>query len=447
MKKATGELLAVVQEHNGNVAQAAKTLGLARSTLWHRLNTAGLLGEAQKPNPEASAAVANRRQVEESIETDSTNSGAVVTYCGKKISTEQELLEASGVDMTLFEVDRVVVNTWEVAGKKAKSQWEGVWKTGLLQIKIYLRRKQIQQLGVESLIEKLNTVKYRPPTIKYKKGKAKKKHKRALEISLMDPHYGLRCFKGESDHDWSIGLCESLMMWAIDELLDLAKARGPFEEIVFPVGNDFLHHDNLNHTTTKGTLQPEGLSFQHIYERGLEFTLAMIDRLREVAPVRVIQVAGNHDQVSSLTIGHIVRLAHRLDPNVVVDVSPSPYKFYHYGVNLIGFDHGHHIKPLRLTGLMANECKDIWSQVRYREWHLGDQHRKSGSKPNLFEEQGCGVEYLPSLVPANAWHKLKGFNWQQRGAMGYIWDYDKGPIDRIQANLDSYTGRPLNGGK
>jgi hypothetical protein len=43
---------------------------------------------------------------------------------------------------------------------------------------------------------------------------------------------------------------------------------------------------------------------------------------------------------------------------VTVDASASPYKFFHYGVNLIGFDHGHSIRQaVRLAALMANECR------------------------------------------------------------------------------------------
>jgi hypothetical protein len=60
----------------------------------------------------------------------------------------------------------------------------------------------------------------------------------------------------------------------------------------------------------------------------------------------------------------------------------------------------------------------------------------------MLEEQGVSVEYLKALTPTNAWHKLKGFNWQQRGSTGFVWDYHSGQLARIYANLDSYTGKP-----
>lgn len=54
-------------------------------------------------------------------------------------------------------------------------------------------------------------------------------------------------------------------------------------------------------------------------------------------------------------------------------------------------------------------------------------------------EQGVGVEFLPSLVPANEWHKVHAFSWQKRIGMAFVWDKTAGPVARLQTNIDSYT--------
>lgn len=424
-------------ENDGNLQATADALGLKnRSTVWGRLKSAGLLEELRARTGSTQA-----RSAKEKIEVRPRGDFTDVDYLGTKIETEEELLKHAGIDMELYEIDRVVVNNWEVAGKKAKNQWEGVWKTGLRQIKITLKRKKEDHLSVEKILAKIEAASPLVLPINYKKPK-KVKHRRALEISIMDPHYGMLCYQGESDHSWSLEQCEQLCMWAVDSLIERAQAYGPFDEIVFPFGNDFMHHDNLDHTTTKGTLQPEGLSFQHVYERAIELAITMVERLAELAPVKIIQVSGNHDHIAAFTLGHVLKAYYKNDPNVDVDVSPSPYKFYRFGTNLVGFDHGHHIKPARLAALMAHECVNVWAETSYREWHLGDQHRKGSGRPTIMEEQGVSVEYLPALTPPNAWHRLKAFNWQQRGAMGFIWDHAEGPVARVQVNLNSYTGRP-----
>jgi len=433
----TEKIFQTALEHDGNLVATASALGYkTRSAVWSRLKTAGLLEELR-------AKTGTRQSVsrKEKVQVQSRGEFTDVNYLGSKIETEEELLKHAGIDMELYEIERVVVNNWEVAGKKSKQEWDGVWKTGLRQIKITLKRKKAEQVSVERLLEQIKDSSPLMLPIKYPKA-VKSKPKRALEISLMDPHYGMLCYKGDSDQPWDLEQCEKLCMWSIESLMERAAVYGPFEEIVFPFGNDFMHHDNLNHTTTRGTLQPEGLSYSHVYERAIKLAVTMVERLAEMAPVKIIQVSGNHDQVTAFTLGHVLNAYYRNDPNVSVDVSPSPYKFYQYGTNLIGFDHGHHIKPIRLAALMAHECADVWAQTSFREWHLGDQHRKGTGRPTIMEEQGVSVEYLPALTPPNAWHRLKSFNWQQRGAMGFVWDHDEGPMARVQVNLNSYTGRP-----
>jgi hypothetical protein len=429
------QLGSLLRSNNGCIAAVARTLGIARSTAWYMLDRRGLLAEYRTSYRAVNVAHANKQN----IKVEATGNLTCVTYHGDEIKTEADLLAAAKIDLELYEIDRVLVNNWEVAGKK---KTDGIWKTGLRQIKIWLRRKKIEKVAMERLLADIqaNSKRLTKPYPKYKN--SDKKHKRALEICVMDPHFGMQCFAGESDHNWSLEECEKMCLWSVNRLLELAASYGPFDEIVFPFGNDFMHHDNLLHTTTKGTPQPEGLSFLTVYERAIDLAFRLVDVLRQVAPVKVLQIPGNHDQVSSFTLGHVLKARYHYDKAVKVDASASPYKFYRFGINLIGFDHGHHVKPVRLAALMAHECRDSWGKTTYREWHLGDQHRKGSSNPVMMEEQGVSIEYLRALTPPNSWHRLKGFNWQQRGSTAFVWDYHAGPLARIYANLDSYTGKP-----
>ena len=428
------ELYSLALANKGNLAETARQMNVSRGCVFYKLKESGLLDRLRKDLQSG-----NTVSAKEKVNIKEKGAVTEIEYFGEQIHTYEELILKSGIDLALFEIDQVITNVWEQAGGKSDG---GIYKTGLRQIKVLLRRKRDEKIAVERLLDKLS--KHGPfcARIKYPKGRSSKT-RRALEVSLMDPHLGMLCFKGESDHSWDLSQCSKLCMWTVDRLLERAASYGDFEEIVFPFGNDFMHHDNLMHTTTKGTLQPEGVSYFTVYEKAIELGIAIVERLSEVAPVRVIQISGNHDQVSSFSLGHVLRAYYRQNSNVSVIVDSSPYKFWHYGVNLVGFDHGHHIKPIRLAGLMAHEAKDQWAKTCFREWHLGDQHRKGSGSPVIMEEQGVSVEYLPSLTPPNAWHRIKAFNWQQRGAMAFVWDHNEGPIARMQVNINSYTGRPL----
>jgi hypothetical protein len=428
------ELLAVFNKCGRNTAATCRATGIKqRSTVYHTLKRAGLW-PGDKDSNAANPALSKKNKI--TVKTGKNN--ADIDYYGDEITTAEELVLKSGIDMELYEIDRVTVNQWESAGAQKDS---GPYKTALYQIKVTLRRKKDEQIIVERLLKELSDSAPVVKKIKYPRAK-EQKSRRALEVSIMDPHYGMQCYKGESDHSWSMEECEKLCMWSIDALLERAKQYGTFDEIVMPFGNDFMHHDNLQHTTTKGTFQSEGISYPTALENAVRLALTMVNRLAEVAPVRVIVVPGNHDQLSVNAIGMVLNAYFRNDANVTVDSAISPYKFYRFGTNLIGFDHGHHINPIRLAAIMAHERRQDWAETSFREWHLGDQHRKGSSKPVTMEEQGVSVEYLPALTPPNAWHRLKGFNWQQRGAMAFVYDHVEGPIARLQVNLNSYTGKP-----
>jgi hypothetical protein len=262
----------------------------------------------------------------------------------------------------------------------------------------------------------------------------------------MDPHIGLLCRWPESDSGWDLEKSSAMLLGALDDLAAKASVFGPFEEAFMPFGNDFVHADNVAHTTTAGTPQPDAISYHHVYHRAMLIGIAMVERLRQIAKrVFIYEVPGNHSRVTDYTLAHVLWAYFHQDKNVVVDTSSSPYKFHRFGCNLIGYEHGHSVKPIRLAALMANEQPDHWSATKngYREFHLGDQHRKGSAKPSMLEEQGVSVEYIPGLTPANEWHKLKGFNHQQRGAMAFVWDYTAGPIARFQMTIGSRSNEIL----
>lgn len=443
----------IAVESHGGITAAAAEMGIPRQTLSYRYNLALKHGIADSlPAP-----VKAGEEPTEKTEQRQRGDDLFLEYMGVKIETPDQLIKDCSVDLNEWEIVSVDINNWEVGGKiktaaavgedgKPGHRPEKLWKTPLRKIQVKLKRKQPGRMAMEELLDEMSRQSVKVPKIK--RPRVKKGQRRSLELTLMDPHLGLNCFAPAADRAWSLEDCETLAMWAIDGLIELATPYGPFEEIIFPFGNDFLHHDNLDHTTTAGTGQPEGMPYHHIYKRGMMLAFAMVDRMKEVAPVKVYQIPGNHDRVSSYSLGHVLWAFYRNDRNVTVDASASPYKFHKYGTNLLGFEHGHSIAAHRFAALMANECsgegprQGWYDSTTYREWHLGDQHRKASSKPATFEEQGVSVEYLPALTPPNEWHRLKAYNWQKRGAMGFVWDYDTGPAARVQVNLNSYTGAP-----
>lgn len=384
---------------------------------------------------------------ERTVECEYTGNEGSLTVRSLDVKTLDDALRIGRVDLAVWEVDRYTINSWETTMRVRHKDADDDPQTYTnWQVKVWLRRKKAEVRALEALLGDIRRhaplfapIKRRKPT--------KGTPRRQLELDILDPHFGLRCYEPGADHAWTPDQCEEMILDVTERLLKVAEPYAPFEAIVWPFGNDFIHGDNVFHTTTQGTAQPEQDCWQYIYRRAWKLVLTIVERLRQEAPeLFLYSVPGNHDRQSVFTIAQLIEAVYARTKGVHVDASASPYKFHHYGVNLIGFEHGHSIRQtVRLAALMANECRDIWAQTVYREWHLGDQHRKGSAKPSMHEEQGVSVEYLMGLTPPNEWHRLKSYNWQKRGAAAFVWDHDAGPVARLQINIDSYTGRIMEG--
>jgi len=376
-------------------------------------------------------------------EFEEQGNSAVLTLRTNTIKTLEAALEAGDVDQNKWEVERWVLNKWDMAGKVKQADGEQLSATELWQVKVWFKPLHKRTAAINTLIE---TLKDHGPRVKLRKAKRKPKHRRMLEISVMDPHMGLDCQMPTSDARWSLDICEQFYLFAIEELLRKAHHYGPFEQIVYVFGNDFLHVDS-DAGTTRGTPQPEAVEKYTAAARGEQLAIAAVNLILSKLPnggqLHIVQVPGNHDEFSSYFLGRILNAWFRNDQRVTIDATAAPFKKFRFGNTLLGFEHGSNINAIRLAALMANEWRQDWAETEYREWHCGDQHRKGSAKPSTFEEQGVSVEYLPALVAPNAWHKKKSFNFQKRAAKAFVWDYNTGEEARLSTNISSYSGQFL----
>jgi hypothetical protein len=116
--------IAAVRE-TGSLAAAARKLGIPRSTVWAR--TKGV--KIPKPVPSEPA---------ETFSHDESSDAAVITSRSSTIRTLDDALRSAKVDTTIWEVERHVVNKWDVARGTKGDQWDAI---ELWQVKVWLRRR------------------------------------------------------------------------------------------------------------------------------------------------------------------------------------------------------------------------------------------------------------------------------------------------------------------
>jgi len=370
------------------------------------------------------------KESNEVIVDEKKNKRTITSKKSNRIKTLDDLIEACKIDTEVWEIERYIVNKWEVG-----STIEGrVIVEPLFQIKAWLKKNNdiftLKKLKTELVDEVKNFApKYVP--IKYKKINVGQ----LLEINIFDLHFGKLCWGLETGDNYDTKIARKRYLSAISDIISKVQCYD-IKRIVFPIGNDFFNSDNLNNTTTAGTPQDEDVRWQKTFKAGRELLIEGIDILSQVAPVDVIVVQGNHDWERSFYVGDVLSCWYHNNQNVSVNNQPTPRKYYKFGKCLIGYTHGNNEKIADLPLIVATEKPKLWSETKYREIHIGHLHHKKEIKfMSTQEHKGIVLRYMRSLSGTDAWHNLKGYKGAVQACEAFVWDENQGMVCQFSHNL------------
>lgn len=346
--------------------------------------------------------------------TGSDNSKEIVSV-SKSIRTLDEALAEGKVDLKTWEVERYIINKWEVFAKDYGHQ-------PLWQVKVWLKRRLKKRVtdAFEIVMKEMDkhSPKYAPKKILHPTDP------HLLELSIFDLHLGKLAWSSETGVDYDVKIAREIYHDAIEDLA--SKAKGfPIDRILMPIGQDFFHLDNVENKTVNGTPLDVDSRYPKIFGIGVLACVQAIDYMLGIAPVDVIWVPGNHDRTTSYHLVRELEAWYRNCKNVNVDCSPKIRKYYSYGKTLIGFTHGNEENGNTLPSIMASECPRGWCSSVTREWHIGHKHKNNVKE---FEVDGVpvGVRVLPSLSGTDSWHYRKGFANQLRAASAFVYSKNRG---------------------
>jgi hypothetical protein len=276
--------------------------------------------------------------------------------------------------------------------------------------------------NVLQLIED-NAPKY--PKIKYKGGD------HLLVINPADIHIGKYANKEETGEEYNMDVAIERVLLGVSGLINKAKGFN-VDRILFCIGNDVLHVDNVYSTTTKGTYQDtDGKWWEH-YQVALQVYVQCVEMLREIAPVDCVHSMSNHDYQSGFHLAHALKAWFRNADDVTVDAGVSHRKYYSYGLNLIGLEHGDGCKMDNLPLTMAQEKPLLWSETKYRYWYLHHIHHKVKHKwRDAKDFIGCTVEYMRSPSSSDSWHSRKGYVGTPKAVEAFLHDKEGGQVARL----------------
>ena len=346
-----------------------------------------------------------------------------------RICTLEELITFCKVDTTIWKVERWTANKWEVGAKNDEGNVE---TTPLYQVKAtFIRQQNIvdAKLELETLKEDAKKAARTPAKLPVHF----KDTGLMLEISLADAHFGKLSWPSETGHEpYDTMIAEAIFTRAVDTLLSRAKGY-KFDHILFVVGNDLLNSDDELGRTTKGTFVSTDVRYQKTFLIVRRTITSCIEKMRLMAPVKVMLVSGNHDSLSVWALGDSLECYFDKYPDVTIDNAPLSRKYHRFGNVLLMMTHGDKGKHKTYPLLMATEQPEAFGQTMFREIHTGHTHQTKTE-----EQFGVRVRVLPSLSPPDAWHAENGFVSNQRNAEAYVWSAKEGLIAQFYHNDDAY---------
>ena len=252
-----------------------------------------------------------------------------------------------------------------------------------------------------------------------------------LVINPADIHIGKYANHLETGDGYNVEVACERVLEGLQGLIDKSKGF-EVDRVLFCIGNDILHIDNVYNTTTAGTNQDvDGKWWEH-FEIALALYVKCVEILREIAPVDVIHSMSNHDYQSGFHLAHALKSWFRLDDEVTFDISVAHRKYYKYGKNLIGLEHGDGAKMANLPLTMAQERPLLWSETTHRYWYLHHLHHKVKHKwLDAKDFIGVTVEYMRSPSGTDSWHSRKGFTGVPKAVEGFLHEKVSGQVARL----------------
>lgn len=240
-----------------------------------------------------------------------------------------------------------------------------------------------------------------------------KKQDFALVMAPQDFHWGGYAWEDETGEHYNRKEAEARILSKTEEIVSLLP--GTPEKIYLSVGGDWFHVDGDHTTTTKGTpMEPDG-SPGEIFITGCEMALRHIEVLRQVAPVELVFMGGNHDRANSLALLMYLGAWYRNTKDVSVHHTPALRTYLEYKQVLMGFTHGDKVKPKDLGHVMAHEAMEAWGRTKSHIWFTGHLHHE------VVREIGGVVQYqLPSLAGTDRWHARQGYTTARSGLCGHL---------------------------
>ena len=244
------------------------------------------------------------------------------------------------------------------------------------------------------------------------------RHPYEVVLSPTDFHWGKR-----GEH-YNREIARDRLFDVTDRLLDRLVNMGCPDRILLVLGSDGLHIDSANSTTTRGTVMDTDGTPEELASSWIQLCAAYVDRIRQVAPVRLHIIPGNHDAYTSVLLRTALSGWFRTADDVEVITDTKNRQYYRYGRSLLVFLHGDIGASRDWVELAANEARKEWGNTDRTFIFTGHLH----TERELEQRAGAIVYRMPSLAGADRWHQKMGYVGNRKALAAYLVDNHRGVV-------------------
>lgn len=356
-------------------------------------------------------------------------SGRISGSVARMIQTEEDLVRECQIDLTRWRIVKFRCTPHAMGYKNAekKADWIQLFA---LSAEMVLKTEEIN--AREALTAVLDSIRHHAPHYPMIVPRPKAVTDGLLaEVGIVDTHFGKLCWVEETGNNYDLSAARRIFDGTIDRFAERLQGLD-IGHIVLPVGHDCINFDGYDGATFGGTPQDNDGRYVKVVRTAIGCYRRAVEMLREIAPVTLLGVPGNHDRLSAWWVLESLGGIFERAPDVKIDNRPTTTKFFRYRQNLLMHTHGDKRPPYGYALKMLSEApKDLLFETSYREVHLGHFHNASGKEPFSYGEyHGVGVRTLPSGTGNDAWHTESSWTKSNRASETYLY-VPEGGIDSI----------------
>ena len=329
--------------------------------------------------------------------------------------SKEYVLNAHSYDPELWDLVNAISNMWH--GMRPK---DAGLRT-LFQSKITVKPKVESGIKLSDIDNFFET--YTPSkTSNFSEIRQYKSGGLVLEVVLADIHVSNESLSHDQLKDRVVNVVQEVKR----------RSKGlQLEEIILVQLGDICHFDNYQRQTTSGTQVTSTGTYPEMFDKSLELMIWVIDELSAITKVRMINIFGNHDKVTSYALAKTLSAYYKNNENVIIDTTYDVIKFLEIGINSVALVHGDMPKQNIFDAFNLDEYgRVLFGKTRYSEIHVGHLHHETSA-----EKHGVLTRWLPSITVPDQWHMSQGYKGSRQGTQCFLWDKEQDLDQQVKVKM------------